>query len=103
MTQIHVTTREGEIHAIEGKDGESLMEAIRGAGIDQLVAMCGGCLSCATCHIYIDNRPDLDGPEGDEADLLEASDYFRASSRLSCQVILEAGLDGLAITIAPED
>jgi 2Fe-2S ferredoxin len=39
----------------------------------------------------------------DEDDLLDSSDHRRAISRLSCQIRLSAALDGLRVTIAPED
>jgi 2Fe-2S ferredoxin len=39
----------------------------------------------------------------DEDDLLESSDHRVATSRLSCQIPLTADLDGLHVTIAPED
>ena len=30
------------------------MEAIRDNGVDELLALCGGCCSCATCHVIVD-------------------------------------------------
>jgi 2Fe-2S ferredoxin len=81
------------------------MEAIRDAGIDELLALCGGCCSCATCHVFVD--PDfadlLPTMTEDENDLLDSSDHRTAASRLSCQIPLSAALDGLAVRIAPED
>lgn len=81
------------------------MEAIRDAGLDELMALCGGCCSCATCHIYVD--PDfhdrLPKISEDENDLLDSSDHRAQASRLSCQLQLTADLDGLTVRIAPED
>lgn len=54
MTTINVTTREGDVRTLRPDDGLSVMEAIREAGIDELLALCGGCCSCATCHVYVD-------------------------------------------------
>lgn len=104
MTRITVTTREGVEHTLEAGDG-SLMEAIRAAGIDELLAMCGGCCSCATCHVWIeDDWVDQLPPVGvDEDDLLDSSAHRDRRSRLSCQVPLSDDLDGLRVTIAPED
>lgn len=81
------------------------MEAIRDNGLDELLALCGGCLSCATCHVYVDEvfcnlLPPL---SEDENDLLDSSEGRLETSRLSCQIRLDANLDGLRITIAPED
>ncbi len=105
MPKLIVTTREGETSEIEVENGLTVMEAIRDNGFDELLALCGGCCSCATCHVHID--PEFAGklPEmsEDEDDLLESSDHRADTSRLSCQIPFGAELDGLKVTIAPED
>jgi 2Fe-2S ferredoxin len=106
MATISVRTREGELSSFEGKLGISLMENIRNAGFDELLAMCGGCLSCATCHVYAESVPNgasLRAPSSDESDLLEGSDYRQDNSRLSCQVQFDESLDGIIVAIAPEE
>ena len=105
MARLTVTTRAGETIAVSGRDGISVMELLRAAGIEEVAAVCGGCCSCATCHIYVDAAPDgvLAGPDEGEEDLLESSAHRDTRSRLSCQIIFAPELDGLAITIAPED
>ena len=105
MPHIIVTDREDREHAIEATAGISVMENIRNAGIDELLALCGGSCSCATCHVYIaENFFGLTGePNEDEADLLDSSDHRTATSRLSCQVLFADMLDGLRVTIAAED
>ena len=87
------------------EDGVSLMEALRASGFDELQALCGGCCSCATCHVYIETAPDdvIPAMTADESDLLDSSDHRQASSRLSCQVMVLAGLAKAKIAIAPED
>ena len=52
--QLNVTTRDGTENAVEGEEGLSVMEVIRENGFDELLALCGGCCSCATCHVYVD-------------------------------------------------
>ncbi len=105
MAKLIVTTRDGTEHEIEGQAGLSVMEIIRDAGFDELLALCGGCCSCATCHVHVD--PAFAGkvdPMGeDENDLLESSDHRDASSRLSCQLAFSDALDGLKVMIAKED
>ena len=54
MAEIIVTTREGKEITLAAKPGMSVMEIIRDGGIDELLALCGGCCSCATCHVYVD-------------------------------------------------
>ncbi len=105
MAQIFVTTRDGTERTIEVRSGITLMEAIREAGIDELMALCGGCCSCATCHVHIDPAfaANLPAMNEDENDLLDSSDHRDATSRLSCQVALDDSLDGLRVRIAEED
>ena len=105
MPKLIVVNRSGEEQAVEGDAGLSVMEVIRDNGFDELLALCGGCCSCATCHVYVD--PAFAGklPElgEDENDLLDSSDHRNETSRLSCQLTLNEELDGLRVTIAPED
>ena len=105
MPKLIVTTREGETSEIEVGDGLTVMEAIRDNGFDELLALCGGCCSCATCHVIVDgDHAEILPPiSEDEDDLLESSDHRAQHSRLSCQIPLTADLDGLKVTIAPED
>ncbi len=105
MVKLVVVNRAGEANEVEADEGMSLMEVIRDNGFDELLALCGGCCSCATCHIYVD--PDFSGDlppvSEDENDLLDSSDHKTNASRLSCQVPVTAALEGLRVTIAPED
>ena len=105
MPTLTVITREGEERQLEGEAGLSVMEVIRDGGVDELLALCGGCCSCATCHVhvdpaFIDKLPAI-GP--DEDDLLESTNDRDATSRLSCQIPFEDALDGLRVRIAAED
>ena len=105
MTEILVTKRDGQEISVTGEAGTSLMVAIRDSGVDELVALCGGCLSCATCHVFVD--PDYAGRlqpiSEDEDDLLESSTFRTGLSRLSCQIPISDNLAGMRVTIAPED
>jgi 2Fe-2S ferredoxin len=105
MPKLIVVNRDGEESAIEVEDGLTVMEAIRDNGFDELLALCGGCCSCATCHVHVDAsfQDKLPTMSEDEDDLLESSDHRNESSRLSCQIPFTADLDGLKVTIAPED
>jgi 2Fe-2S ferredoxin len=105
MAEIRVMTRDGVEHALEVKPGYSTMETIRDAGIDELMALCGGCCSCATCHVYVDPEflEKLPPMSSDEDDLLDSSDHRTPYSRLSCQLKIDEMPEGLRIRIAPED
>lgn len=105
MPQLIVTTREGRVMELEADTGLNVMEVMRNAGIDEILALCGGCCSCATCHVQVDESfagllPPI---SQDENDLLNGSGHRIATSRLSCQIVLNPALDGLRVTIAPED
>src|SRR3546814_16099911 len=56
MPKLILVTRDGEEREMDGATGLSVMEVIRDNGDDELLALCGGCLSCATCHVHIDPR-----------------------------------------------
>ena len=105
MPIINVTTRDGRTRAIEGRGGDSLMENLRAGGIEEILALCGGCCSCATCHVFVDEDwlGALPPISDDEDDLLSTSGARQANSRLSCQIRFGTGLDGIAVTVAPED
>ncbi len=103
--KLNVVTREGVESVIEAAAGLTVMEALREGGADELLALCGGCCSCATCHVYVDPAfaGMLSPMSSDEDDLLESSDHRQPGSRLSCQIKLDDTLDGLKVKIAPED
>ena len=105
MPKLTVVTREGDRREIDGEAGLSVMEVIRDAGIDELLALCGGCCSCATCHVHVEPGFEdvLPAMGEDENDLLDSSDDRDETSRLSCQILFGSALDGLVVTIASED
>jgi ferredoxin, 2Fe-2S len=105
VAKLNVVTREGETLVLDGSDGLSVMEIIRDGGIDELLALCGGCCSCATCHVHVDPAfaEKLPAMSEDENDLLDSSDHRNELSRLSCQIQFSEALDGLTVTIAAED
>ena len=105
MPKLTVVTRAGVESTIDAASGLTVMEAIRDNGFDELLALCGGCCSCATCHVVVDPAfADLLPPmSADEDDLLDSSDYRNVYSRLSCQLPLTDALDGLKVQIAEED
>ncbi|MGL5839263.1 MAG: 2Fe-2S iron-sulfur cluster-binding protein [Sphingorhabdus sp.] len=96
---ISFITYDGQKTDVTGVTGESVMRTAKGAGIDGIVADCGGCLSCATCHIYID--PDwlevLPPKDEMEESVLEMAVDVQENSRLSCQIELSEALNGLVV------
>ena len=105
MANLTIVARDGSEKTVDGKAGWSVMENIRDAGFEDLLALCGGNCSCAPCHVHVDEEwlPALPPMGADEDDLLDTSDHRAANSRLSCQIEFTAALDGLRVQIAPED
>ena len=105
MPTITVIDRSGTARDVQADNGLSLMEVIRDNGFDELLALCGGCCSCATCHVYVapEFAANLPAMSEDENDLLDSTDNRNDQSRLSCQVPVTDALEGLQVTIAPED
>lgn len=104
MPSITVIDQSGVSRDIAPATGSSLMEALRDAGFDEILALCGGNCSCATCHVWIDPETlkTLPAMSEDENDLLDSSDHRQTNSRLSCQIPVTDSLYGLSLTIPPE-
>jgi len=105
MITITVTDLDGREHEIEARPDDVLMELLREQdwGVS---ALCGGMCSCATCHVFLDEKWLESFPikESDEEELLEMLDHFQQSrSRLSCQLRLQPVHDGLRLRLAPEE
>ncbi len=100
--KIIVTDQDGKAHELEGIEGWRVMEIIKDYGLP-IKAECGGCASCATCHVYVDEdwMGKLPPPREDEIDLLDTAPDVRDNSRLSCQILMSEELDGLKVTLAP--
>jgi ferredoxin, 2Fe-2S len=105
MPKLTVVTLSGSESDITAETGISLMEAVRSSGFDDLLALCGGCCSCASCHVYVDPAfaDRLPPMSENENDLLDSGNHRTAESRLSCQIFINEALEGLRVTIAPED
>ena len=105
MPKLIVVTREGEERELDGEAGLSVMENLRGGGVDEILALCGGCCSCATCHVHVDPAfaSKLKPMSEDENDLLDSTSDRNEFSRLSCQIMFGPELDGLRVTVAAED
>ena len=102
MITIHIQNSDGSARDISGKPGKSLMEAAVAAGVDGIAADCGGLLTCATCHVHVQEpyASSLPPPDGEELGMLEFTAAPRsATSRLSCQITLTPALDGLTVEL----
>lgn len=102
--KIFVTDLEGATHAIDAIEGWRVMEIIRDHGFP-MKAECGGACACATCHVYVDEAwIDKVAPLNSEEDyMLDEAYDRRENSRLSCQLIMSAELNGLRVTLGKND
>jgi 2Fe-2S ferredoxin len=97
-----LVTADGTRHEIAGRVGKSLMDAAVAAGVEAIVAECGGTCTCATCHVFVDEAfsARLPPPDGNERAMLEmTAEPAGATSRLSCQITLEPALAGLVVRV----
>ncbi len=105
MAKIYLTDIYGTEHVIEGHLGRKLMESLREHEFG-VIASCGGMCSCATCHVYVDpawldRLPEM---QSDERELITALLTYQPNvSRLSCQIVFRESLDGIKVTVAPEE
>ncbi len=93
---------EGTVQSVPAKAGQSVMQAAVAAGVQGIAADCGGMLTCATCHVFVDAawRDRLVPPDADEQSMLDFTATPReANSRLSCQLVLTEALDGLTVKL----
>ena len=100
MPSIHYILKDGSTRSVEAKLGDSVMETAIHHNVRGIDAECGGCCSCATCHVYVDDAfvDKLAPPDETESELLDGvAAERRPGSRLSCQLVVTAALDGLRV------
>jgi 2Fe-2S ferredoxin len=104
MAKIIYVEPDGRQHEVEADPGMTVMEAAIDNGVEGIEAVCGGGLSCATCHVYVDDewlsrlRPI---EAGEEQMLGSTAAERRANSRLSCQIDVTEDMDGLTVHLPP--
>ena len=104
MVKLVVTDKDGRDVEVDARAGLSVMENIRQLP-RSVEAICGGLCSCATCHVFVaaDWMRRLPPRRHEERLMLASSPLFdSARSRLSCQLKVTTGLEGLHLTVAPE-
>jgi 2Fe-2S ferredoxin len=102
MAALTYIEHDGTTHEVRVPDGDSVMQGAVYNGIQGIIAECGGGLACATCHCYIDDAflERVAPPSQTELDMLEAvAGERKPGSRLSCQITVDATLDGLIVRL----
>ena len=103
LLSITFVDAKGARRELQVEPGQSVMHAAVANDVHGILADCGGCCSCATCHCYLDaawaaHFP----PAGDEEkELVSYAFDPLPSSRLSCQLMLGPEHDGLVIGLPP--
>ncbi|MGR8023285.1 MULTISPECIES: 2Fe-2S iron-sulfur cluster-binding protein [Burkholderia] len=99
MTKIIFEDHAGRRVAVDARLGSTVMEAAISNNVSGIDAECGGACACATCHVYIDPEwlAVVGAPGDTERDMLEFANEVRENSRLSCQIKIQAQLDGLIV------
>ena len=99
MTKIIYIEWNGTAHSVDAPDGENLMEAALNNSVPGIDGDCGGNAACATCHVYVD--PEWQALTGSvtelEGEMLDLADGREPNSRLACQIVARAELDGLIL------
>jgi 2Fe-2S ferredoxin len=103
MPKIVFRAADGPDRRVEASVGLTVMEVAIASGIDEILGECGGNLTCATCHVYVDD-PDplgeLPPVSDDEDEMLDGvSSERRPSSRLSCQIPITSESEGLVVQL----
>lgn len=100
MVRVNFVTAEGERVTAAGQEGDSLLSVGQAAGMP-LEGTCEGQMACSTCHVVIDPAwfGKLPAAVEDEEDMLDLAAGVQGTSRLSCQVLLDASLDGIEVRI----
>ncbi|CAG7611866.1 2Fe-2S iron-sulfur cluster-binding protein [Leucobacter soli] len=94
MTKVIFTSASGEVTEVAANPGDSVMETAVRNGVPGIVAECGGSLSCATCHVFVDEAglAELPPMEEMEDEMLWGTAVDRQdNSRLSCQLRVREG------------
>ena len=99
MTKITFISHDGEQRTVDASTGQSIMQVATNNLVPGLIADCGGNCSCATCHAYVDApwSEQLPAPSDDEKAMLECALHVQPNSRLTCQVHVTAGMDGIVV------
>ena len=102
MPNVTLIAADGTKTTLDVAVGETLMLAATQNGVAGIAGDCGGVMSCATCHVYVDEPylSRLPAPDGDELAMLDFTAAERLpDSRLSCQIKMSDALDGLVVRL----
>ena len=100
MPRMTFIGRDGTRQEVEAPLGLSVLEIAHQNGVD-IEGACEGSLACSTCHVIVDPAwfSRLEKPTEDEEDMLDLAFGLEKTSRLGCQIVITAALDGLVVRV----
>ena len=101
MPVINYIEADGTEYSVNVAEGVSLMQGALDNMIDGIIAECGGCCVCCTCHCMIDPAwsEAVGSAAADEAEMLEMVDNTEETSRLACQVKVTSAMEGMVVRL----
>ena len=101
MPTITFIGADGKTRVLQVEPGQSVMQAATDKGVPGILADCGGCCACATCHCYVDAAWSgrFAPASAEEAELVHYAFDPLPNSRLSCQLVLTTEHDGIVIRL----
>ncbi len=101
MPKLTIIAFDGTKYDFDVQNGSTVMENAVRNSVPGIEAECGGACACATCHVYVDEEwsATVGAPEAMEEDMLDFAYEVKPTSRLSCQIKMSDGLDGLIVYV----
>jgi 2Fe-2S ferredoxin len=99
MPKITYIEHDGTARTVEAEVGSTVMETALKNDVPGIVAECGGSCTCATCLVHVGEEwtEKVGERSEEEEDQLDNAFDVRPTSRLSCQITVTEGLDGLVV------
>ena len=105
--KIHITDRQGTTHEVDAPTdmNMNLMEVVRSYELapEGTIGICGGMAMCASCQCYVESVHTLPEMSDDEDAMLAEAFNVKDNSRLGCQIHIHPKMEGLKVTLAPEE
>ncbi len=98
MIAVRFVGADGTLVTAQAQPGDRLLDLAQAHG-QPLEGTCDGQMACSTCHVIIAAEDFTRLPPAceDEEALLDFTPHVTRTSRLACQIRLDASLDGLTL------
>ncbi len=101
MPRITFLAFNGESHTIDADSGVSLMQNAINEMVPGIDGDCGGAAACGTCHCFVEAgwQDSTGAADPIEEAMLGMRPDRSELSRLSCQIEVNDGLDGMVVRL----